>query len=86
LTDLDGPLESAISQVMMALAGDYPKAFLSNHWNIGSCQGQRLARSVFSQVKEKSIYRVTKIGYGHQKIDQPPYHLIGLKVERKQIW
>jgi hypothetical protein len=31
------PPESAISQVVMALACDYPKALLSNHRNIGSC-------------------------------------------------
>ncbi|EXU77229.1 hypothetical protein BG55_00995 [Erwinia mallotivora] len=37
LTDLKPP-ESAISQVTMALACDYPKAFLSNHRNIGSCR------------------------------------------------
>lgn len=37
LTDLKPP-ESAISQVTMALACDYPKALLSNHRNIGSCR------------------------------------------------
>jgi hypothetical protein len=86
LTDLDGPLESAISQVMMALAGDYPKAFFSNHWNIGSCQGQRVASSVFNQVKEKSIYRVRKNSLvASKKMNQPPLNLIAWEQSASKI-
>jgi len=44
----------------MALACDHPKAFLSNHWNIGSCQRQQFACSVLNRRKKKSSYRVRR--------------------------